>query len=66
MWKKDSFEHIKSPIFAPLYKVRSVYMESLNQWVMNSDKFAVVVIVLFIIFLGISATLLHISKQLKK
>lgn len=41
-------------------------MEGLNQWVTNSDKFAVVVIVLFIIFLGISATLLHISKQLKK
>lgn len=64
--EKDSIEHIKSLIFATLYNVISVYMESLNHWVVNSDKFAVVVIVLSIIFIGISVSLLHITKQLKK
>jgi len=41
-------------------------MENINQIVANSDKFAVVVAILFIIFSGISITLFHISKQIKK
>lgn len=41
-------------------------MQNLNQWVASSDKFAVVVLVLFIIFLGVSATLLHLSHKINK
>lgn len=41
-------------------------MDKINQLVAISDKYIVVLGVLFIIFIGISLTLIHISKQIKK
>lgn len=41
-------------------------MDKINQLVTISDKYIVVLAVLFIILIGISITLLHISKQIKK
>jgi hypothetical protein len=41
-------------------------MDKINQLVAISDKYIVVLAVLFIIFIGISIALIHISKQIKK
>lgn len=41
-------------------------MNNINQLVASSDKYAVVVGVLFIILIGISITLIHISKKINK
>lgn len=39
-------------------------MELLNQWVINSDKFVLPILVLFIIFIGLAFYLFYLTKKI--
>jgi hypothetical protein len=38
----------------------------INQWIMSTDKYAVVIIVLSIIFTGLALFLFYLTNQIKK
>jgi hypothetical protein len=41
-------------------------VDFINQWVISTDKYAVVIIVLAIIFTGVALFLFYLSNQIKK
>jgi hypothetical protein len=41
-------------------------VDIINQWVISTDKYAVVIIVLTIIFTGVALFLFYLSNQIKK
>jgi hypothetical protein len=41
-------------------------VDFINQWVISTDKYAVVIIVLAIIFTGVALSLFYLSNQIKK
>lgn len=41
-------------------------VDLINQWVISTDKYAVVIIVLTIIFTGVALFLFYLSNQIKK